>query len=92
MSMESKRIYAIALERSSVDADFQPDQYANIWTAPETSSYTIALTNRSTKQQAVKLFLSTKSYDNRETTSQTKTVTLAANGSRYVTMSIALQR
>ncbi len=85
-------VYAITLERPAVDADFQPDKFANIWTAPATPSYTVKLANRTAQPRAVKLDLSTDSYGHHERTSTKRFVSLAANAEETLKIPVTLKR
>jgi hypothetical protein len=86
------RVFGLTLERPAVEVDFQPDRFAHIWTAPETPFYSIALTNRSSQPQAVKLELSTISHDGTEKTKATQEVTVATNWKQTVKLPFALKR
>lgn len=85
-------VYAMTLERPSVEVDFQPDRYAHIWTAPEKPSYTVTLRNRTAQKQSVKLTLSTTSHDGAEKPSVVKTVEVKAGGQEMVKMPLSLKR
>jgi len=85
-------VYAITLERPAVNADFQPDKFANIWTAPATPSYTVKLSNRTAQPRSVRLNLSTDSHDHLDKTSTKRFVNLAANAEETVQIPVTLKR
>ena len=55
------RVFGMTLERPAVEVEFQPDQFAHIWTAPATPYYSVTLKNRTSQKQTVKLDLTTTS-------------------------------
>jgi hypothetical protein len=85
-------VYGVTFERSPVDVSFEPDHYAHIWTAPETPSYTVTVTNRTHTEQSVKLTLTTQSDDGREKTRATHAVRVRADSQASVTLPIKLTR
>ncbi len=86
------RVFAATFERSPVDVIFEPDQYGNIWTAPETPSYTATMSNRTDAEQPIRLTLATRSYDGLEETSVEHSVEVPARGSASVTLPLVLER
>jgi hypothetical protein len=85
-------VFAMTLERPSVEVNFQPDRFAHIWTAPSQPSYTVRLHNQSNSPQKIQLQLNTQSHDTKETTKQSRTVTLAAQGTQTVKIPLHLKR
>jgi hypothetical protein len=85
-------VFGITLERPAVTVDFQPDQFAHIWTAPAQPSYTARLKNQSPRQQSVFLELTTTSHDGKEKTKVEKTVRLAPAAERAVALPLHLAR
>lgn len=85
-------VYAITLERPSVDVDLQPDRHAHTWTSPEQPSYTVKLRNLTTAKQDVSLDLATASYDELNKTTQSKTISLAPLAEQIVKIPFKLAR
>jgi hypothetical protein len=85
-------VYGVTLERPAVAVDFQPDQFAHIWTAPAQPAYTARLKNLSPRPQDVTLDLTTTSHDSRETTKVTKTARLAPGAEQAVALPLSLKR
>jgi hypothetical protein len=73
------QIYAATLERAKVTVDPQPDAIRQVWTAPETPSYTIKMSNHTGTATTATLTIATASYDGKEKTTQQRTVALPAN-------------
>jgi hypothetical protein len=85
-------VFGVTLERPAVEADFQPDQVAHIWTAPAKPGYTIKLKNTTEKPQTVHLQLTTTSHDGLEKTVVKKSVDLAAGARQAVNLALELKR
>ncbi|MBI4023378.1 MAG: hypothetical protein HY360_00250, partial [Verrucomicrobia bacterium] len=85
-------VYAITMERPAVEVDFQPDQYAHIWTAPEKPSYTATLKNRMQQKREVQLEWSTVSHDGSDKTSRKQTVVVPAGGQETVKLPMELHK
>jgi hypothetical protein len=85
-------VFGVTLERPAVEVDFQPDNFAHVWTAPAQPSYTARLHNTSAQEQAVALELTTTSDDGREKTSVRQGARLAAGAAEAVKLPLALKR
>src|SRR5262249_34841145 len=85
-------VYGVTLERPAVEVDFQPDQVAQIWTAPAKPSYTAKLKNTSQAVQTVNLQLTTTSHDGAEKTVVAKSVQLPAGAGETVKLPLELKR
>lgn len=86
------QVFGVTLERAAVGVDLQPDQVGHIWTAPAQPSYTVKLKNTTTAPQAVKLDLSTVSYDGLEKTTVSQSVDVAPGAEASVKLPLALKR
>jgi hypothetical protein len=86
------RVFAMTLERPAVEVDFQPDQFAHIWTAPATPYYSVTLTNRTATKRTVKIDLATASHDDSEKTDASQSVAVEPNWRQTVKLPIALRR
>lgn len=86
----SVQIYAMTLERADVDIELTPENYGHVWTSPATPKYTIELKNRSGVATPVKLTITTKSQDGKETTTQELSASLPAD-STTVALPVALK-
>jgi hypothetical protein len=83
-------IYGITLERPAVEVDFQPDAFANVWTAPVQPSYTAKLTNVTAAAQPVELELTTTSHDGKAITKVRSSAKLDPNATVNVTLPLEL--
>jgi hypothetical protein len=86
------RVFAITLERPAVEVEFQPDQFAHIWTAPATPYYSVTLRNRTAQKRSVKLDLATISHDGQEKTAASRAVDVEPNWQQTVKLPIQLRR
>jgi len=85
-------VFAATLERPAVEVNFQPDQLAHIWTAPEKPGYTVTLKNTTDTPQMAELEVTTASHDASEKTTQKQTVTVPPRGEQSAKFPLALKR
>jgi hypothetical protein len=88
----SVQVFAATLEKPPVVADFQPEQFAHMWTAPDKPWYTVTLRNLTADKQTVKVQLATVSLDESDKTSQAQTVRLAPAAVETVKLPLVLKR
>ena len=72
----SVHVFAVTLERPAVQIDLAAANGLHAWTAPEKPAYVATLTSNNTAGREITLDTATVSYDRRETTRQSKTLTL----------------
>ena len=72
-------IYALTLEKPAIDMEFEPLNFAHVFTSPEKPGYKVILKNRWDKPQDVTLRLQTTSHNGKENLSQEKCFTLNPN-------------
>jgi hypothetical protein len=85
-------VFAVTLERPAVEVDFQPDNFAHVWTAPAKPSYTAKLKNTSAAEQTMNLELTTTSHDGLEKTAVKQSVKLAPGAEQAVKLALDLKR
>jgi len=85
-------VYAMTLEKPRIEVDFQPGKLAHIWTAPEKPSYQATLTNHSKTPRTVSVELQTKSYDCKESTRWSKSVTVGVGEAALLPVELNLER
>jgi hypothetical protein len=85
-------VFAVTLEQPLVEASFQPDNFAHIWTAPEVPSYTVKLVNRGSFPQAARISLETKSLDGLEKTIFKKSFILGREATTTINIPLKLAR
>lgn len=85
-------VYAMTLERSTVEMTVEAKEFANTWVAPARPSYTATLKNNTDKPRRVQLVLTSKSYDGKETTEQKRSVNVPANRSIKTVFSLSLKK
>ena len=85
-------VYAMTLERPAVEVDFQPDNFAHIWTAPEKPSYTVRLRNNTAKERSLQIEISTLSHGGAENNATPQSVRVPASGKASVTLPLKLKR
>ena len=85
-------VYAVTLEKARVEVEFEPENFAHIWTAPEIPWYTVTLANRGDETEDVRLELATASLDGHDKTRRGEKVRLAAGGREELKLRLDLKR
>jgi hypothetical protein len=88
----SVHVFALTMGLPAVELDFNPDNYANIWTESEKPSYTAKLKNLSEQERSMTLCLRTNDWGNKEKHEISKAVTIPANSETAVKFQLPLER
>lgn len=72
----SVQIFALTMGLAPLAVEFNSENYANIWTEPDTVSYTAKIMNNTAGDKQVKLIFEALSFDKTDKYSDTKTVVL----------------
>ncbi len=86
------KVFAMTLALPPYEVTFAPRNYANIWTAPESSEYGVELKNRSDRELKIQLLLDTSSLDQQEKTVANTEVRLAPYGKGRYDFKVKLNR
>jgi len=85
-------VYALTLEKARVEVEFEPENYAHIWTAPEIPWYTIGLVNRGDATETVHIELATTSLDGEDATRQKQKVRISAGERQELKFRLDLEK
>ncbi|MFW6060644.1 MAG: hypothetical protein ACODAQ_10715, partial [Phycisphaeraceae bacterium] len=84
----SVHVFAVTLERPTVELELTPGAFADAWAAPDVPSYEVTLRNQTGDARQVQVKALTASYLEGEATEQTKSVSLPADGEQTFTLQI----
>lgn len=88
----SVQVFAVTAEYSPVAIDFQPDALGNLWTEPDTPSYTTTLTNGDSVKRSVRLSLTAESLDRQDQCQRDATVVLGPNEQKTVNFKLPIKQ
>jgi hypothetical protein len=72
----SVHVFAATLGEAPVSFELIPDKFGHVWTAPDTPSYTLKVTNRTDRRTTSEMKVTTRSYDGSERTAYGRPVAL----------------
>jgi len=86
------RIFGLTLRRAPAAMSLEPEVFGHVWTDPAVPAYRVEVTNRTAAALKVQLTAETESYDGREKSRQSQSLTLKPGAAARVPWSFKVKR